>query len=52
MSAMRQDRHSSRRRTRKVLACSVTVLVVGSLGTFLYRGAVDARNGARSATTI
>ena len=52
MSDLRRDRHSSGGRTRKMLACFVATLVVGSLGTFLYLGVEKARNAARSANTI
>ena len=37
MTAQRRDRHSAHRWIRKVLPGSVVVLVVGSLGIFLYR---------------
>jgi hypothetical protein len=51
MIAQRRDRHFALRWIRQVLPSSVVVLVVGSLGTFLYHAVENARNAARSATT-
>jgi hypothetical protein len=51
MTAQRRDRDSAARCIRKVLAGSVVVLVVGSLGTFLSRAVANARTAARSAAT-
>jgi hypothetical protein len=51
MTAQSQIRHSGHRWIRKALPCSVVVLVVGSLGTFLFHAVENARNAARSATT-
>jgi hypothetical protein len=51
MTAQRRDRYSVSRWIRNVLPRSVVVLVVGSLGAFLYHTVDNARNAARSATT-
>jgi hypothetical protein len=51
MTALRRDRQSARRWARKVLPCSVVVIVVGSLGAYLYRGVQQARNAALSSAT-
>jgi hypothetical protein len=51
MTAQSQIRHARRRWIRKALPWSVVVVVVGSLGTFLYRAVEQSRNAARSATT-
>jgi hypothetical protein len=51
MTAQRRDRHSTHRWIRKALPCSVVVLVVGSLGTYLYDAVEKSRNAADSATT-
>ncbi len=51
MTAQRRDQHPAYRWIRKALPGSVVVLVVGSLGIFLYRAVEKSRNAARSATT-
>jgi hypothetical protein len=51
MTSLLRPRHSANRWIRKLLPRSVVVLVVGSLGVFLYDGIENARNAARSANT-
>jgi hypothetical protein len=51
MTTRQGNRTSDRRWIRRVIPRSVVVLVVGSLGTFLYHAVENARNAARSATT-
>ena len=51
MTVQSQDQYAAQRWIRKALPWSFVVLVVGSLGTVLYRAVEKARNAARSATT-
>jgi hypothetical protein len=51
MTAQHRDRPFSRRWIRKVIPASVVVLIVGFLGTILYRAVEKARNAAMSAST-
>ncbi len=51
MTAQHRDRPFARRWIRKVIPASVVVLIVGSLGTILYRAVEKARNAAMSAST-
>jgi hypothetical protein len=51
MTDQQRDRPSDRRWIRRLMSASVVVLIVGSLGTVLYRAVEKARNAARSATT-
>ena len=51
MSDQQRDRPSARRWIRRVMPASAVVVLVGSLGTVLYRVVEKARNAARSAVT-
>jgi hypothetical protein len=51
MTDQQRDRPSAGRWIRRVMAASVVVLIVSSLGTVLYRAVDKARNAARSAVT-
>ena len=51
MTAPRRDPHSAPRWIPKVVACSVVVVLVGSLGIYFFQAVQAARNAARSAAT-
>jgi hypothetical protein len=51
MTDQQRARPSARRWIRRVMPASIAVLIVGSLGTVLYRAVESARNAARSAGT-
>ena len=51
MTIQHRDRPSTRRWIRRAIPASIVVLIVGSLGTVLYRAVAEARNATRSAAT-
>ena len=51
MTIQHRDRPSTRRWIRRTIPASIVVMIVGSLGTVLYRAVAEARNAARSAAT-
>jgi hypothetical protein len=51
MTVQQRNRPSARRWIRKLMPVAIVLMIVGSLGTVLYREVEKARNAARSATT-
>jgi hypothetical protein len=52
MTVQQKDRPPGYHWIRKAMPASIVLLIVGSLGTGLYRAVEQARNAARAATTI